>query len=127
MTEATLSDEERVREIVAGEVAGAVESVAVNLAVPSVVVRYMSPSGDVGYIGRQMVRVICALRDDYDYLMMLDAMIETVDAMGNPGVQSGVTVAIEAETVREINCDNAGAVDLRMIAERFTVDPLLER
>lgn len=71
--------------------------------------------------------MICALRDDYDYLMMLDAMIETVDAMGNPGVQSGVTVAIEAETVREINCDNAGAVDLRMIAERFTVDPLLER
>lgn len=122
----TESPEDVVVGLAEDALSGDVLSVAVHPAVPSVVIEYMLISESAGYATRQMARLVCDLREVFPgYLLLTDGKLPVVDAFGNEDVVSGLGIRLEAATIEAINCENVEMVDLSLIADRYSVDRLM--
>ncbi len=73
-------------------------------------------------------QLVCNLRDgglvNRDY--QITGMIDVVDALGNRSTAKGVEMILPWSVTEQLNCENVFNINLAVVAERWSVSPLLE-
>lgn len=104
------------------------------LIVNDIVVTLRFPLNDVsaGFARREaelmFPQLVCNLRDgglvNRDY--QITGMIDVVDALGNSSTAKGVEMILPWSVTEQLNCENVFNINLAMVAERWSVSPLLQ-
>lgn len=113
--------EEVIRHIVDGEVITDIDMVTYNETDKFLHAAWdINSFGDVGYEERQMLKIVCKLRDRFpDHRMMMSVVVTLADALGNTSEAYGLSVELSASTVTALNCDNLHSIRLRDIASVY--------
>jgi hypothetical protein len=83
---------------------------------------------NVDYAGRQIVKMVCALyaAGFTGYQYQLNGLIHVVDkSTGKESDIYGITAVITSDKVSTLNCANAEMIDVKLIADKYHLNPLL--